>query len=84
MTSHEPYNKRKKTFLWILKALIGGFQNRGCGVEGFGGDPGNVRNWVKIGEQTKTTMGNPMDLVTSTSVMAKTWQFRGIELDMLL
>ena len=70
--------------MWILKALIGGFQNRGVGLRDFGGNPGNVRNWVKLGEQTKSTMGNPMDLVLKRVGVAKTWQFHGIELDMLL
>ena len=63
----------RKTFLGILKALIGGFQNRGVGLREFGGDPGNVRNGVKLGEQTKLTMANPMDLVKQKVGVAKTW-----------
>ena len=43
------------------------------GLRDFGGNPGNVRNWVKIGEQTKSTMGNPMHLVLKRVGVAKTW-----------
>ena len=63
MTSHEPYSKRKKTFLWILKTLIGGLKIRGVGLRDFGVNTGNVRIWMKIGKQTESTMRNPKDLV---------------------